>query len=244
MNKKILVLALFAPLIAMAASDKIPFPKNGVQVVSFEQMDIPESFKQDFYKRQKEMKEKGYIQSDSTYARDLFKTREEAPQEIKQFKSESNPYSGHYKANLSDIKLSFPFKELSIIKKEDILGYVPAGGYVKDKNIVKPYKEGWTGIGIFFNNGPKEVCVYTFFNLIASKGAVQMGKENTTYAVNHKPSYSAIEGNYNTGFVYSVTWNDKIGEHEVECADMLFDKEIMTKTLALANKIDSDTMQP
>lgn len=230
MKKKLLPLLLCLPLASFAKFTTLyPF-----EIISDKQMNVPESVKKDIDAKIEQEKNLGYIESDEDYPRDLLSNRTTAKAEIEQFKNNTNPYDSHLKGSLSDIKLAFPFKGISSVKKEDILGYSVAGGYIKDKD--KP--NGWTGVGVLFNNGPKEVCNYVFFNLSISHGAAQLSKENTTYSVNNKPSSFYIKGSYNTGFIYLIEWFDKIGMNRLECADMIFDKGIMKNTIALANKID------
>lgn len=58
------------------------------------------------------------------------------------------------------------------------------------------------------------------------------------YLVNKKPSASTILGNSHTGFIYSLNWYSPGAMNQFDCANMKFDKQIMTKMIAIANKID------
>lgn len=55
-----------------------------------------------------------------------------------------------------------------------------------------------------------------------------------------KPTRLSVEGSHNSGFMYSVRWYDANFVRDLECANMNFDKEITSKMVALANKVDKN----
>ncbi len=65
-------------------------------------------------------------------------------------------------------------------------------------------------------------------------------EETTEYFVNEKPSNKVIEGNINSGVLYSINWYTDTTMNMLECANKSFKPEIMTKMIALANKIDKN----
>lgn len=223
-----------------ASSHVVPLPKSGVSIVPLEKMDIPESFKKQAQKNLADLKNKGYIETEDGYAATLLQFKTYAKHEIETYKNSSNPYDSHLKGSLEEVLLAFPFKFTVDIKKENILGFAPAGGYVTDKENAENYLHGgWTAIGIYFIDPTIGTCVYTLYNLKISKGAMQRNQETTVYIVNKKPSSTLVEGKPNSGFVYTVNWDDPEIHHSLECATKTLDKALLPKVIDLANEIDS-----
>jgi len=71
-----------------------------------------------------------------------------------------------------------------------------------------------------------------------SKGATLIASESVTYYVHNKPTTITVKGSNESGFVYNVSWNDEDYSHSLDCANMKFDKSIISKMLAFAEKID------
>jgi hypothetical protein len=235
----ILMLIILYPTIIFADNKLVSSSQSGVQITPLKKMNIPESFKKELLTKIAEEKLKGYREEDNKYVKELISINREGPDEIKAFSKSNNPLDTHLKANITDVKLAFSFKEIPMPNQGKIIGYVPAGGYYKANepdNLTS--REGWSGIKVFFNVPSVGTCSYTYFNLIASHGAVQLNKDTTRYIVNNKPSSSIVEGSYNSGFMYSVEWFGKADMHSLECANMLFDKKIKDDVIALANIID------
>jgi len=185
-----------------------------------------------------EEKSKGYREQDNIHVRELIAIKKLAQTEIASFKNDKNPLDTHIKPTLSDLQLGFKFKNPI---RNEIIGYVPAGGYYKaNSTFNKTSHDGWSGIKIFFNESKIGVCSFTYYDLNLSHGAVKLNQDIITYAVNNKPTYSMVEGSYNSGFMYSVSWFSKMTMNNLECANMIFDKKIKDDTIALANKIDSN----
>jgi len=57
--------------------------------------------------------------------------------------------------------------------------------------------------------------------------------------VNKKYSDTGIVGTPKTGFLYNVTWYTDKTMSALDCANMKFDKEILKRVVALAEKIDT-----
>jgi hypothetical protein len=231
--KKAKLIALFAltmPLAAVATEQKInPLPKNGIHVVPLSSMDIPEAYKNEVIANAKEQREKGYVEKESQYGQFLLSLPKRAEQEIKSFKVSNNPGDSHLKADFSQIKLAFPFNGLSSINKKDVIGYAPIGGW----------NNGWTGIKVFFKQN-KSICSYSYFDFAASHGAAQLNEESASKDINGKTTYIDVEGNYNTGFLYGVTWFGENSMHKMECANMMYDKSLTNKTINLAQHVDKE----
>lgn len=67
---------------------------------------------------------------------------------------------------------------------------------------------------------------------------MQLSEESICFKVNDKPTTLSIEGSHNSGFMYSVRWFDANFVRDLECASLMFNKDIMKDMVLLANKID------
>lgn len=240
MKKRLLAILCTVPVLAYA-TDEVPLPKQGLQIVPLSAMSIPEDMKKDIINKKNEEKEKGYQESDDEYASYLLNVNKNASREIQAFSAkaiaDNDPLDTHLKNNISDISLVFSFDEISWTSQQNIIGYAAIGSYIKEKT--KGKKNGWTGVKVFFSDPILGgTCAYSFFNLKASHGAVQLSKETTEYLVHNKPSTKMIEGNHHLGFVYTLDWYGAGTMNLLECANATFNKEIMYKMIMLANKID------
>ena len=227
--KKILISSIIfcSPIIAYANTLNLPTQEPSITPMSM--LDIPEEMKKDIARRQAEEKIKGYQEEDFDYARYLLKLESNAKAEIKSFNATKDPYDTHLKNNASIIRLAFNFKPLTLMKKENIIGYAPLGSYVES---------GWTGIKAFFKESQLGTCAYSYFDLAASHGAAELNGDLTEYLINKQPSSKSIRGSLNSGFVYEVTWFGKTSMSQLECANYNFDKEFMSRLIVLAEKID------
>jgi hypothetical protein len=126
-----------------------------------------------------------------------------------------------------EIKLSIPFSDPEILKGKT-LGFAPIG----------TYKDGWTGIRIFFKYESLGTCSYSFekFNYIEAES------NYVKDYVHNKPTFTSIEGNEINGYLYTVSWNlnnfDSAYDYKLECVNKKNDKNIMEALINLANKID------
>ena len=237
MNKKIIIaIAILFPLISYA-NNLAPLPTKGLTIVPIAKTNIPEALKKHILRVKAEQEKNGYYESKDKdeYIRHLIKLKRNASSEIKSFKNSGNPYDTHLKENLSDITLAFPFKPVDTIKDINVTGYAAVGTFIHERSIAK---KGWTGIGVFFNENKLGSCAYTFVNLKLSHGAAQLNNETTQYLVNNKPSSIIVEGNNNGGFLYDLIWFTPDTMSQLECANMLFDKSITSKLIAMAGVVD------
>ncbi|HJY22933.1 MAG TPA: hypothetical protein VJ279_08620 [Hanamia sp.] len=216
---------IFLPSITFA-TQIVPVPKSGVQIVALDQMDIPQEYKDELKKRVAEEKAKGFYETANTNGMMLLQTTKQAEFEKKSLKLTNDPLDTQLKTDYSQIKLVFPFKGLPI-DQANVVGYAPIGAW----------NNGWTGIKVFFKD-EKSTCSYSYFDLGASHGAAQLNKEGLTYVVNKKPTSLDVEGNYNEGFLYTINWFGKASMSSLECANMEYKPEITKHVLELANKID------
>lgn len=164
------------------------------------------------------------------YINYFFNLPKVAYDEKKYFSSTSNKTDTHLKSTLSEIKLSVPYKEPEILK-DKIFSYAPIGSYSEN---------GWSGIRSFFQDELLGTCSYSFEKYIYVKAENSYIKN----IVNARPSFSSIEGNYNAGFLYTLSWDidhkDFVYDHKIECANIKLNKLIMKEMINLANIIDNN----
>lgn len=230
MKKKLLMILMLAlPFTANAEETPFPSTAKGIQIVPLDKQALPAKLKKDILTKQAQENLNGYQLNNGENALFLLNIKRNAPQEIAESRKKSNDvYDTHLKSNYSEIKLAFPFKGLPSIDEKDIIGYAAIGSFVKEND-----KEGWTGIRAFFNSS-MGTCSYSYMEI----QAVQLAQETTEYLVNKKPSNKLIEGNLNSGFVYSVNWYTDNSMKTLECANKKLDQEIMKNVISLANKVD------
>lgn len=193
-------------------------------------MNLPNEFKKEISSNLMQQRTKGYKTSNDEFINFLLKLPERAPAEIVEFKNNKNVGDTHLKSNFTEIKLAFKFKKITAIKQENIIGYAPIGSYLQ-----KGKKDlGWSGIRVFFKDPMLGVCSYSFMKI----QAVQLVKEGIKYQVNKKPSNYMVEGNYNIGFLYSLSWYTDNSMSTLECANVSLDRSNENKIISLADKID------
>lgn len=219
MKKLILAALIFTPLIANAE----------VSVLKPDMLNIPDALKKELIERKVQQETKGYYETTPRYADYLKSVKSIAKREIRAF-SKADQYDTHLKSSYKDILLAFDYVPKKDIDNEQTIAYAPIGSYVKEK--------GWTGIKVIFEKD-FGTCSYSYFNLKLSNGFVDLNQDFTTYKVNKKPSTESVEGNKHDGFVYSLDWYTKDSMSQLECLNSKFDKSIMQKLIALANKIDN-----
>jgi len=210
-------------------SKELPQPISGIHIVPDSELVTTKSMKQEEILNLKQQKEKGYIAFDSTYPRELLNTKYRALSEIKANKDNKDPGDTHLKEKISEIKLAFQYNGIPFIKTTNIIGFAAIGGYIDN---------GWTGVKEFFNDTRLGTCTLSLYNIGVSHGGVKLGKSTVTYVVNSKPTTINVEGSINSGFMYRVSWFDNTFIHDLECANMNFDKEITTTMIDYARLID------
>ena len=122
----------------------------------------------------------------------------------------------------------FPYNGVTVVDKNQVIGYAAVGTYIKEKN-----KEGWDGVRSFFTT-EMGACSASLMGI----KAVELSQETTEYLVNKKPSNRVIKGNINEGFVYTLTWYTDTTMNIFECANKSLKDDIMAKMIEVANKID------
>lgn len=209
---------------------KLPKLNSGAVVVPESEISSYKEFHKSILASRKKEKLLGYNYTKNSYTKELLDMGKNGASGIN---NNSSPNDTHMKYNLSSIQLAFNFKELSFVDKKDIIGFSMANGYHD--------KQGWDGVAEFFNYPDIGTCVYTLLNMKLSHGGVKISEEIARYDINKKITEIRIEGNKDDGFMYRIYWYDKIYDHELECANMIYDPKIKNDVINLAIKIDKET---
>ncbi len=205
--------------------------KHGIQVVRDLNADLSPQQKKEIERNAISEKKLGYKETDENVAKFLLTIKDHAKKEIEENKnSKYGVYDTHLKAHYSDIKLSIPFHGINM-PEENIIGYAAIDTF--SRNVKNP---GWTGIRIFFDQPSCGICSYSTMQI----EAVILTPQDMKNLINNKPSTRSIEGNFASGFMYTINWYTDNVVRILECANINFNKEIMDKMVALANKIDQE----
>ena len=226
MNKRLLAsLLLLTPLMAIAEDSPFPSTQRGIKIVPMAKQELPAALKAEILESAKKEKEKGYITNDENNAHYLLNIKRDVPYQLAAAKTKDyGVMDTHIKKSYKQIKLSFPFTGVKGVNESDVIGYAAIGSFEQD---------GWNGIKEIFQSDMGN-CSYSRMGI----KAVQLSEETTEYLVNKKPSNKVIEGNLNSGFLYSINWYTDTTMYTLECANMSYNPEIMQKMISLANTID------
>lgn len=211
--KKILLSLLVMPLVSHAEINPLDPNLKGFQVV-----------KSKTFTKESEFKE---THEQDNYLDFFFSFEQKAIKAKTYALARQDVMDTGLKNSSNEIKLSVPFIEPEIVKSKS-LGYAPIG----------TYKDGWTGIKIFFKDEALGICSYSFekFNYIEAESNYLKNY------IHNKPTFTSIEGNKSKGYIYIVSWDinnkDSVYDHKIECANKKNDKEIMDGMIYLANIID------
>lgn len=228
MRKLFITVLILIPCSVLAVKNQ-PEVFAGIKLVSLEQLSVPDEIKKQQTAKDKQFKQKGYVEISTPYPKQLLNVRKIEKNVLETRTFAADPYDTHIKANLNDIRLSFSFSGIPV-KSEYVIGFAPIGSW-EDK--------GWNGIKEYFSDNNLGICTYTKVKIIG----IEINREIVTKEVNNKISTKYIEGNGYSGYSYMLNWYEDQGKsgvqsYELECANMKFDKGIMTKMIALASQID------
>lgn len=258
MNKKmifVVLMALSTIIYAINAEEKkkqeqenmkllaqmgLPLPGSGIRIVPRAQLNLPEELIETGKKDEEESRAKGYVTRYNNYPRELLNiTEDRVAKEIKESLAKLNDTYTGFRKNTDELKLAFKFPSLS--KNNHLFNYapeihmlaaVPKGGF-------HPELGGWSGAIEYFNYKYIGTCAYGVTNVMASNAAIKLAQEDVTYIINDKATIlPPVEGNENSGFIYSVKWYDNENYHDLTCANLKFSNEIYDAVVELAIEID------
>jgi hypothetical protein len=227
MKKTLLAMALLASTVTYA-------DPSSVQILPLEQMGLPHEDVTHQKNAIYGMKRLGYREKETVDPREYFSLQDKNFKFSKE--NELDPYGTDIKRNLSNIKLSFNFKGVGFIPKQDTYGYVVMNTYNTDKK----YPEGWTGVMQFFNYPKIGVCSYSVTYTKPANSMMILNKDLVTREIRGLPTEIYVIGNKHDGLMYTVKWYTDDYWHSVDCANQNFSVEIKKEILELAKKIDRE----
>ena len=190
--------------------------------------DLPSDFKKKIEKEARELKQKGYIEDNSKYPKELLGMAPNHAVRMYAAKKENDDM----KNDLVDIHMAFlNFNGISFLPKNKIIGFAPTGTWIKS---------GWTGIGEIFANDYGGICTFTLLDLDLSGGSSSYNSDTVEYVINNKPSMISVRGNKKMGFIYSVGWSSGNIDYNLSCANKLYNLSYKNRTIDLARRIDND----
>jgi len=119
---------------------------------------------------------------------------------------------------------------------------------VPDADISKPYgfaacgtfnNNGWTGVTEYFQKQDVGNCAYTDYNFALAHATASATDAVVRYDVNNKVTTVHVEGNKDTGFLYTVAWMDSTYFRTLECAAKRNTENVTAQMIALAQHIDN-----
>ena len=213
--KKIAILLALAPVIAYAHDIS-----SNIDIVQLNSMSFSPELKNEMRAYNSDMKNKGYIEKDNAYIHQLLKIKTASNARSTQLGS------NELKDSESDIKITFKFT--SVLPNP--VAYSGIG--------IETNTGTWSGIKEFFDGKEAGMCSLSVFDISKVKEHIQLNAEGLGYEVNDKPTRITVEGNINSGFMYSIRWYDKNFAREIECANNDMKESIKTKMLEFAKKVD------
>lgn len=210
-----------------------PIPDGGVQVIPESKMSQYKLFKHEYERNRRDVAQFGYIKKSSPEANSLLGIKAEAN---KQFTKYSNGFNKTFDTNLrqsvDEIKMAYTFVGVPHSEMSEEIGVAPYLTYLKN--------EGWVGAIQYFVNKDIGNCSFAENNVRLSHGSVVVAKELAREDVNGKVTVVTVSGDNEDGFLYEVEWYDQTFFRTLQCANKLFDKSLVSKSIDLAKTIDSN----
>ena len=194
---------------------------------------LPTELKDSLKSIKKQIKTKGYYESDNEYAKFLINLENENSTNLLPTFMDENGENDFIK-DPNKLKLAVQKKFPSYIMKKEILGTTPIGSWIKNKN-------GWSGYKLFFKQNKLTTCAFSYFNLSMSNGHVMpSNNDNEKEYIGEKESSSEVSGNEKSGYIYSVMWFTSDEVKVLDCAQSEFTKNEINSVKKLAELIDGN----
>ncbi|HBI22375.1 MAG TPA: hypothetical protein DDY37_07340 [Legionella sp.] len=149
----------------------------------------------------------------------------------------------HYNANVNNHDRNSAVLRKNIADIHLAYSFTP----VPDADISKPYgfaacgtfNNGWTGVTEFFQTQNVGNCAFTDYNFALAHAVANATDAVVRYDVNNKATTVHVEGNNDTGFLYTVAWMDSTYFRTLECATKHNTENVTAQVIALAQRIDN-----
>lgn len=208
-----------------------PVPDGGVQVIPEKQMSSYKDSKARLVKEKADIKKYGYIRRDVPEVQSLLNAHIAAKNAFSNGGTGSSSHSEMQKS-VDDIEMAYPYRGVPVGSVTKIIGAVPSVTYIKG--------QGWAGAAEIFEKGGLGNCIYRQNNLKFSHGSIIVAREKATYDVNSKVTIKEIIGTPKQGFIYHVEWHDSNFFNDLDCANKIFDKNLLKAAVEMATQIDNN----
>ena len=204
-------------------------PNGGVTIVPTAKLSAPKSLKNEWNVRRQEQKIKGYQSIYSDRAKELLQMGDVVHLTYKASAKNNDPNSSLLRKHMSEINMAYKFTPVPLSDTSKLYGFAACN----------TFNNGWTGVVEFFQNKEAENCAYTENNVTLTHAAVKVDEEVVLYDINNKVTTVNVEGNKDSGYVYTIDWMDSHFFRTLECASKRYSSDITASVIALARRIDS-----
>lgn len=187
-------------------------------------------------KMHEEQQKNGYVKEPESRAKELIEFRKASSYQFKKYENEFSATSTHLRHSISELKMAYTFVGVPQSAISTDIGVAPYGAYKQTK--YGDEGDGWDGAIHFFENKSVGTCEFREHNLKLARGGVELIKELISYKINNKPTVVLVQGDDKTGYLYRVSWYDKMYSRDLYCASKQFSKDTTQKVIELANVIE------
>jgi len=178
---------------------------------------------------QPNQKENNYQSIYSERAEELLQINETVQGNYQYNADNTNPNSAVLRKSISEINMAYPAISVARADVSKHYGFAACG----------TFNHGWTGVAEFFQKEKLGSCAYTEYNFALAHATAKVDEKNVRDDVNHKVTTIHVEGNKDSGYVYTVAWMDEQYYRTLECANKHDAPDMITDVIALAQRIDN-----
>ena len=131
--------------------------------------------------------------------------------------------------NIADIHMAYSFTPVPDADISELYGFAACG----------TFNNGWTGVAEYFQTQAVGNCAYTENNFALAHATANATDAVVRYDVNNKVTTVRLEGNKDSGYLYTVAWMDSTYFRTLECAAKRDDENVAAQVIALAQGIDN-----
>lgn len=131
--------------------------------------------------------------------------------------------------NIADIHMAYSFIPVPDADMSKAYGFAACGTFNK----------GWTGVTEYFQKQDIGNCAYTDYNFSLAHATANAIDAVVRYDVNNKVTTVHVEGNKDSGYLYTVAWMDSNYYRTLECASKRDVGNMTAQVIALAQRIDN-----
>lgn len=131
--------------------------------------------------------------------------------------------------DIADIHMAYSFTPIPDADIARSYGFAACG----------TFNNGWTGVTEYFQKEGVGNCAYTEYNFALAHATAYATDAVVRYDVNNKVTTVHVEGNKDSGYLYTVAWMDSNYFRTLECASKHDAENRTAQVIALAQRIDN-----